>query len=80
MGASTDAAPSHRDHAVLTRGEPPPRIVSAHYTLRVATDELPQRVELLHRNIVRFGTVTNTLAAACEVTGEVIAEDRDPIL
>jgi hypothetical protein len=31
-------------------------------------------VELLHRNILRFGTITNTLAAACELTGTIEAE------
>ena len=45
--------------------------------LRIATDEPPHRVELHHRNIVRFGTVTHTLAAACDVTGELIAEGLD---
>jgi hypothetical protein len=30
------------------------------------------RVELLHRNILKFGTITNTLAAAVELTGEVV--------
>ena len=46
------------------RDEPPPRIVSLHYLLRVVTDEPPPRVELLHRNIRKYGTITNTLAAA----------------
>ena len=49
------------------REEPPPRIVRMHYRLRVVTDEPPARVELLHKNIRKFGTITNTLAAACEL-------------
>jgi hypothetical protein len=44
------------------------------YVLRVVTDEPRQRVELLHRNIRRHGTIFNTLAAVCEVTGDIIAE------
>jgi hypothetical protein len=44
-----------------------------HYRLRVVTDEPPARVELLHKNIRKFGTITNTLAAACELTGEIEA-------
>jgi hypothetical protein len=41
------------------------------YVLRVVTDEPRARVELLHRNIRKFGTITNTLAAAGEVTGNI---------
>ena len=55
------------------REEPPPRIVRVRYHLRVVTDEAPARVELLHKNIRKFGTITNTLAAACELTGEIEA-------
>jgi hypothetical protein len=32
------------------------------------------RIELLHRDIQRFGTITNTLAAACELDGTIAAE------
>ena len=31
------------------------------------------RVELIHRNVEKFGTITNTLSRACEVTGTVSA-------
>jgi len=55
------------------REEPPPRIVRMHYRLRVVTDESPARVELLHKNIRKFGTISNTLAAACDLTGEIEA-------
>jgi len=60
-------------HVVVEREEPPPRIVRARYTLRVETDEPDHRVELLHRNIRKFGTVTNTLAAAADLQGEIVA-------
>jgi uncharacterized OsmC-like protein len=55
------------------RDEPPPRIARLHYRLRVVTDEPAARVELLHKNILMFGTITNTLALACELTGEIEA-------
>lgn len=55
------------------REEPPPRIVRMRYVLRVVTDESAERVALLHKNIQKFGTITNTLAAACDVQGEIIA-------
>ena len=32
------------------------------------------RLDLLHRDILRFGTITNTLAAACEFSGTIHAE------
>jgi uncharacterized OsmC-like protein len=58
---------------VVEREEPPPRIVRARYTLKVDTDEPAHRVALLHRNIRQCGTITNTLAAACDVQGEIVA-------
>ena len=60
------------------RDEPPPRIVSMRYLLHVVTDEPPSRVELLHRNICKFGTITNTLAAACELSGTIEAVAPEP--
>ena len=58
----------------IERQGPPPRIARASYALRIVTDEPDHRVELLHRNILRFGTITNTLAAACELEGTIHAE------
>lgn len=55
----------------------PPRIARIHYVLTVQTAEAPARVALLHRNIVKFGTVFNTLAAACHVTGKIVAVPLD---
>jgi hypothetical protein len=59
------------------RQDAPPRMVAVRYVLRVVTDEPPTRVELLHHNIRRHGTIFNTLAAACEVTGDIVAEPTD---
>jgi uncharacterized OsmC-like protein len=58
----------------IERQEPPPRIARARYTLRISTSEPQHRVQLLHRNIQRFGTITNTLAAACRLDGTIAAE------
>ena len=60
------------------RDGPPPRIVSMRYSLRVVTEEPPQRVELLHRNVRKYGTITNTLAAACELSGTIEAVAPEP--
>ncbi len=63
---------------VAEREEPPPRIVSIRYMLRINTDEPPHRVDLLHLNIRKYGTVYNTLAAACQVEGEIVADNPVP--
>lgn len=55
----------------LTRQEQPPLFVSVRYRLQVVTAEPPRRVELMHTNLRRFGTVYNTLAAVCDVEGTV---------
>jgi uncharacterized OsmC-like protein len=57
---------------VAERQDSPPRFVSVHYTLRVRTAESARRTELMHRNLTKFGTVYNTLAAVCDVHGEVV--------
>lgn len=58
------------------REHPPPRIVRVSYQLKIVTDESPARVALIHKNIRTFGTITNTLAAACELSGTVEAIAR----
>lgn len=56
------------------RQQEPPRFVTIRYELRLATDEPQQRVDLLHRNLKNHGTVFNTLAEVCEVSGTVLAD------
>ena len=67
--------PFRYDSASITvhakRQQTPPRFTEIRYELAVVTDEPPDRVDLLHRNIVRQGTVFNTLAASCEVSGSI---------
>lgn len=60
------------------RQDAPPQITAVRYVLRLTTDEPARRVELLHTNIRRHGTIVNTLAAACDVTGVVVAEPPVP--
>ena len=54
------------------RQDAPPRFTSFHYVIRLDTDEPPRRVEILHRNLKQFGTIYNTLAASCEIEGELV--------
>ncbi len=42
------------------------------YLLEVDTDESDQRLDLLRRNIEKFGTIHNTVAAACEIEGSFV--------
>jgi uncharacterized OsmC-like protein len=63
---------------VARRQDSPPRFVEISYELRVATDESQRRVDLVHLNLRKFGTVFNTLAAACDVHGQVRATSPGP--
>jgi len=59
------------------REEPPPRIVRLRYVLRVTCEESAARLGLLHRNILKFGTITNTLSSCCELNGHVVGVRAD---
>ena len=54
------------------RQDNPPKFVEIEYEVRIVTDEVERRIELLHRNLRQFGTVYNTLAAVCHVHGDVV--------
>lgn len=57
---------------VTVRGERqdnPPQLVSIDYEILVDTDESDRRLELLHTNVRKYGTVSNTLAAATRLNG-----------
>ena len=56
-------------HAV--RQDSPPRIVSIDYVLTVDTDETDQRLDLLHKNVRKYGTISNTIAALPFLNGGV---------
>jgi len=62
----------------LTREESPARIARARYVLTLETNEPSHRVDLLHRNILQFGTITNTLAASCDLSGEIRTAPTSP--
>ena len=58
------------------RQDAPPKMTRVRYSLRLITNEPAHRIDLLHRNIRQHGTIYNTLAATCEVSGEVVIENR----
>ncbi|ODN69177.1 OsmC family protein [Methylobrevis pamukkalensis] len=53
------------------RQDSPPRMVSIDYELIVDTDESDQRLELLHTNVRKYGTISNTVAAATTLEGAI---------
>ena len=53
------------------RQDSPPRMVRVAYELAIDTEETDDRLALLHRNLQKFGTVYNTLAAATELSGSI---------
>ena len=53
------------------RQDSPPRMVSIDYELIVDTDESEQRLELLHTNVRKYGTISNTVAAAARLEGVI---------
>ncbi|MGF7161524.1 putative OsmC-like protein [Rhodoligotrophos appendicifer] len=53
------------------RKDSPPKMVSIDCVLTVDTQETDQCLELLHRRIRKYGTISNTVAAATALNGIV---------
>src|SRR5665647_2173006 len=53
------------------RQDSPPFISSITYDLIVDTDEDERRLELLHQNVRKYGTISNTVAAATKLDGKI---------
>ena len=53
------------------REDAPPRMASIDYEIAVDTDEDDRRLELLHTNVRKYGTVSNTLAGTVELRGTI---------
>jgi uncharacterized OsmC-like protein len=54
-----------------TRQDVPPRMESIRYQIIVDTDESDRRLELLHDNVRKYGTVFNTVAPGTDLSGEL---------
>ena len=57
-------------HAV--RQDSPPKLLSIDYLITVDTDEPDNRIELLHTNIRKYGTISNTLVLAVPIAGKIV--------
>ncbi|MFN4284123.1 MAG: OsmC family protein [Alphaproteobacteria bacterium] len=53
------------------RQDSPPKIISIDYEIIVDTDEDDRRLELLHKNVRKFGTISNTVAEATKLAGSI---------
>ena len=51
------------------RQDSPPKMIAIDYELIVDTEEVDRRLELLHLNVRKFGTISNTVAAAVKLEG-----------
>ena len=58
-----------RVHGV--RQDVPPKMESIEYEIVVDTDEPERRLELLHENVKKFGTVFNTIAPGTQLSGRL---------
>jgi uncharacterized OsmC-like protein len=59
------------------RQDSPPKIISIDYTVTVDTDENERKLELMHENIRKYGTIYNTVAAGTELTGVIRRAGHD---
>ena len=53
------------------RTDVPPVITKIEYVLEIDTDVEDRKLDLWHRNIIKFGTITNTLLRTCEIKGTI---------
>ena len=53
------------------RQDKPPKMTEIEYELIVDTDEPDRRLDLLHENVRKFGTISNTVAAATNLHGQI---------
>ncbi|MGV8989325.1 MAG: OsmC family protein [Cypionkella sp.] len=53
------------------RQDAPPKLTLIRYEIVVDSEESDQRLDLLHRNILKYGTISNTLSAAVPLEGHL---------
>lgn len=60
------------------RQDKPPKMVRIDYEIVVDTDEPDRRLRLLHENLRKFGTVSNTIAAGTALAGTIRRAGEPP--
>ena len=58
-----------------TRQDAPPKMTKIDYEIVVDTDETDQRINLLHLNLQKYGTIYNTLSGATDLCGTIRRKD-----
>ncbi len=58
------------------RQDSPPKMTRIDYEIVVDTDETDRRIDLLHVNLQKYGTIYNTLADATELSGIIKRKDK----
>ncbi|MBA4337704.1 MAG: osmotically inducible protein C [Hyphomonas sp.] len=53
------------------RQDSPPKMTSVTYEIIVQTAETDQRLELLHKNVRKYGTISNTVADTTNLAGTI---------
>ncbi len=53
------------------RQDSPPKLVAIRYDIVMGSDEPDARLDLMHRNILKYGTISNTLSAAVPLSGAI---------
>lgn len=51
------------------RQDSPPKLVGISYEIVMGSSESEARLDLMHRNILKYGTISNTLAVAIPLQG-----------
>ncbi|WP_043764616.1 OsmC family protein [Algiphilus aromaticivorans] len=54
-----------------TRQDSPPKMHAIDYEIVIDTDESDHRLELLHKNVRKYGTISNTVAEATQLEGTI---------
>ncbi|MDQ6971741.1 MAG: OsmC family protein [Mariprofundaceae bacterium] len=63
-------------HVHGVRQDAPPKMEAIRYEIMIDTDETDQRLELLHDNIRKYGTVYNTIVPGTKLSGSVVRKDK----
>lgn len=53
------------------RQDAPPKLTLIRYEIVVDSAESDQRLDLLHRNVLKYGTISNTLGGAVPLEGHL---------
>ena len=61
-------------HLNGVRQDSPPFITSITYAIIVDSDEDDRRLELLHQNVRKYGTISNTVTAATRPEGKMVRD------